>query len=693
MSDGLLRAHSCILMAGSDAIRGMLRNGIAATSSQKRLSWKEHPLSVGRFFLRLLYSGTVDESEWGECDQEARSCREVPLTIEVKSPNGQKFCTGLYELVEGSRPNGKPLWKKSGQPERWLYCYRGVWNVCGKDICDENFETDAGYIFSAHKDDVASPDLVSCWRRFDDHSLDTHMVDNEIFVGETEPQVPLRLLLGSLVIAKVYFFPCLVSVLVQTMKSRLSCQTFDMICGTAVKADVTSLRFHCVQYAKENEKTLSPLYNSSRFAPEVLTYYVEYFEPVHRFQPSVGHSGASSKTAQTLTCRNLKTDATTYITGHIQRYLALCKMKQEASNVQSPAGRPRLSSEEESIAHQLAMKTLLKEIERLPGYVNMQNDDMCCYLCDSKASSLEGMLKHLEGKVHKKMCRRFGEPELFLATCVLSNERTSLLNAGSLCPIERKEVDYWLGLGPLAKQQLPQEELQKQSELQWPEDDIEEPLPTETAPDEVTAQAWGGWSGRAKLTSKAPFQPPEEVKVLAANCRVDVPDDAEEPSSFLCLELGEQVRVLEENDEWVFGQSGGRRGFVLRAALCEVSTSSSSKLPPWKRKKLGTASAAAATIPDAHQVSAPCKSVDTTTERRVIALASVRKPPPEYTPQNFLAFGAGDELIVRHEEPDWVWARLLGGAGESKEGWAPSSALALGAFRACCCLQAGHGSE
>merc|ERR1719469_1532116 len=53
----MLRAHSCMLCAASDAIRGMLRHGVAL--EDKKLFWREHPVEVGRFFLRLLYTGTV----------------------------------------------------------------------------------------------------------------------------------------------------------------------------------------------------------------------------------------------------------------------------------------------------------------------------------------------------------------------------------------------------------------------------------------------------------------------------------------------------------------------------------------------------------------------------------------------------------------------------------------------------------
>eukprot|EP00930_Biecheleria_cincta_P083652 TRINITY_DN73184_c0_g1_i1.p1 TRINITY_DN73184_c0_g1~~TRINITY_DN73184_c0_g1_i1.p1 ORF type:complete len:331 (-),score=54.89 TRINITY_DN73184_c0_g1_i1:100-1092(-) len=59
MSDGVLKVHSVVLRASSDAIGAMLKHGIGAT--RRTLSWKEHPTKVGRFFVGLLYTGSVGE--------------------------------------------------------------------------------------------------------------------------------------------------------------------------------------------------------------------------------------------------------------------------------------------------------------------------------------------------------------------------------------------------------------------------------------------------------------------------------------------------------------------------------------------------------------------------------------------------------------------------------------------------------
>lgn len=80
MLDGTIHAHSVVLCAASDAMRGMLRHGRAAAADPKRLSWREHPMEVGHFVLRLVYTGTVSEEEWiashSTCD-----VGDVPLKL------------------------------------------------------------------------------------------------------------------------------------------------------------------------------------------------------------------------------------------------------------------------------------------------------------------------------------------------------------------------------------------------------------------------------------------------------------------------------------------------------------------------------------------------------------------------------------------------------------------------------------
>lgn len=82
MSDGKLTAHSLVLCASSDALKGILKRGNQAASVQKHLSWPEYPVVVGRVFLRLLYTGTVDETDWS-------SVTATTSAVESSSSEGQ----------------------------------------------------------------------------------------------------------------------------------------------------------------------------------------------------------------------------------------------------------------------------------------------------------------------------------------------------------------------------------------------------------------------------------------------------------------------------------------------------------------------------------------------------------------------------------------------------------------------------
>lgn len=81
MSDGSIYAHSVILSASSDAIKGLLRHG-GAGGSEKKLSWHDHPVEVGNFLLQLLYTGTVDDGDFlGDSACRGGEQEKVPLSI------------------------------------------------------------------------------------------------------------------------------------------------------------------------------------------------------------------------------------------------------------------------------------------------------------------------------------------------------------------------------------------------------------------------------------------------------------------------------------------------------------------------------------------------------------------------------------------------------------------------------------
>lgn len=146
-ADGTLKAHTLILGAHSDAIKGILRHGPAP----KKLCWKDHHMEVGRFFLRLMYTGTVCEEDWSQ----------------------------------GTSPS----------------------------------------------------------------SSSTSKVHDSM-----SDEVPLRLLLGGLEIAKVYLVPHMLRALTEALKERLCVATYNEIFSMAVRLDITVLRLHCLQFAQPEHR-------------------------------------------------------------------------------------------------------------------------------------------------------------------------------------------------------------------------------------------------------------------------------------------------------------------------------------------------------------------------------------------------------------------------------------------------------
>jgi len=207
MSDGTLRAHSCLLCVASEAIQGMLSHGAAATC--KKLSWREHPIAVGRLLLGLLYTGGVAAEDWSQdggsldgswdcTNSEGRWKAQVTITgTRVKYDNSlmaEIVATGL---------------------NTFSYVEKGATLTCTLD---------------ANKQKLAWSD-GDIWTRL-------------------ESEVPLHLLLGCLSLSKMYQISQVLHSTIEALKTRLNDDTFDDICRAAIKDDVTALRFDCLQYVQ-----------------------------------------------------------------------------------------------------------------------------------------------------------------------------------------------------------------------------------------------------------------------------------------------------------------------------------------------------------------------------------------------------------------------------------------------------------
>lgn len=235
--DGTLRAHSCVLSAASEAVKGILRNGTARES--KALAWREHDLKVGRFFLRLLYTGCVEERDWAEAPAsagaaaaEAGAAAAAAAAAPLHDGHRVRVVRDTNALVMG----GSCRFIASGT--------LGTVSGGGKTVMLPS--TLGGAVFM--------------------ESLKGNL-------EAVDPRPPLHLLTGSIAIAKVYQFPTLLGALTASIKRRLSLQTFNEICRSAIRDDIQVLRYHCMRFAdseSQEARELRELHGDGRLSPEVV---------------------------------------------------------------------------------------------------------------------------------------------------------------------------------------------------------------------------------------------------------------------------------------------------------------------------------------------------------------------------------------------------------------------------------------
>jgi len=199
MANGSIRAHSVILSAASDAIRGILSHGENKSNDVlRKLSWREHTVEVGRFFLQLLYTGTVERPS-------------------ISSGNADGT-----EAVCGALPVGNQAARMAD---------KGATNT-GKQ----------------------SNSRVDRLHANGDGAVASHSVGFSVHSQSTCSEVPLHVLLGGLGIASVYLIPHLCQALTEALKRRLSDSTFNEICSAAIRLDHTALRLHCLEHARRDPK-------------------------------------------------------------------------------------------------------------------------------------------------------------------------------------------------------------------------------------------------------------------------------------------------------------------------------------------------------------------------------------------------------------------------------------------------------
>jgi len=86
---------------------------------------------------------------------------DLPAELQIESPNKQRACAGIYELVPERCAHGRSVWqKRDNQAPRWLFTGSdGRWYIGGPVSEQQGFNCNSGYI--CHTDlDCSRPDLV-----------------------------------------------------------------------------------------------------------------------------------------------------------------------------------------------------------------------------------------------------------------------------------------------------------------------------------------------------------------------------------------------------------------------------------------------------------------------------------------------------------------------------------------------------
>lgn len=113
-------------------------------------------------------------------------CRhgEVPEKFSVSMPNGPVWCEGTYMLVQGSMPNGFPVWKQV-DGMHWIYSMRsGKWGIGGEQEDKESFNSDGAHVFCPKKHFGTMPHKMrSTWKR----NNPAWTSDSEIVVQAADP--------------------------------------------------------------------------------------------------------------------------------------------------------------------------------------------------------------------------------------------------------------------------------------------------------------------------------------------------------------------------------------------------------------------------------------------------------------------------------------------------------------------------
>jgi len=269
--DGTATAHSAVLRAVSQPFRRML-NAEMSEGRTKTIELQDVTRADLLFFLRLLYTGQVDEADWDGLSGTPNFQVTAPEDAE---PASASLLNGIYTAAGTFR--GSPKFLNSNQ----VLLYRGsdedqdgpCWKLSWKEDGDDDEDSDEandrmllerlwspenvkedvpdhkiGWDFSQKGGTSCAPPTGS-WTHDKGVGIWGSPGKNPVHVTKID-NPPLTLLLSALGLAKKYIVEYMVRWLMEATWERLSAQTFEQILSTAILLDISPLRMRCLRFAE-----------------------------------------------------------------------------------------------------------------------------------------------------------------------------------------------------------------------------------------------------------------------------------------------------------------------------------------------------------------------------------------------------------------------------------------------------------
>lgn len=288
--DGTAMAHAAVLRAVSKPFRQMFESDMAE-SRTRTVDLPDFTKAELVFFLRLLYTGQVDEGDWGGMSGTASYQVTVPGDAEPASAmllNGTYYPAGHFRgapkflnsnqvllYLGNDEEAGGPYWKlswKEDEPEEEDEDDDGpdprleqLWSTA--DVTEEISDRLVGWDFSQRGGSMSGPPEgtwthvggVGIWGSPGKRPVTVKRIDSP----------PLSLILGSLNFGRKYLIEYMVSWLTEAAMDRLSAGTFEPILDMAIQLDIAPLRLHCLRFA-ESCPTVRSRYEAEQFEQNVM---------------------------------------------------------------------------------------------------------------------------------------------------------------------------------------------------------------------------------------------------------------------------------------------------------------------------------------------------------------------------------------------------------------------------------------